>query len=150
MQTKHIMLGVSLVAFLAYATTAFAAPIVLTNPLCPNPGTATCIDSFSALIARAIDVLMPLIGSIAVIIFIYAGILFLTSAGDPGQIQKAKDAVKYAIIGIVIALAGTGIIGVVRSVVGTQPGSVQLNGACSAPTDCAAPNVCRNNICAAP
>ena len=39
---------------------------------------------------------------IAVIMMIYAGFLFVTSAGDANRIATAKKAILYAIIGVAI------------------------------------------------
>lgn len=39
---------------------------------------------------------------IAVIVIIIAGILYTTSNGDAGQVARAKNAIIYAIIGLVV------------------------------------------------
>lgn len=45
-------------------------------------------------------------GAVAVIYLIYGGILYITAGGDPEKATQGKNAVTYAIIGIiVIALA---------------------------------------------
>lgn len=45
-------------------------------------------------------------GVIAVIFIIVSGVTYMTSAGDPGKIQKAKNTLLYSVIGlIVVALA---------------------------------------------
>lgn len=46
--------------------------------------------------------------AIVVIMLIWAGITFVTAEGDPNRIQKARDRVMYAIIGIVIGLLAAG------------------------------------------
>ena len=38
--------------------------------------------------------------------FVVSGVIFITAGGDPNQIQRAKDFVKFAIIGLVVALSG--------------------------------------------
>ena len=45
------------------------------------------------------------IGIIAVVVIIIGGIRYMTSAGDPGKIAGAKNAIMYAIIGLVVTLA---------------------------------------------
>lgn len=49
---------------------------------------------------------LALIGVIAVISFVIAGILFLTSAGNEDQIATAKRAFVNAIVGVIVALLG--------------------------------------------
>ena len=55
------------------------------------------------------DTIPPTIGT---------AILFITSGGNPAQIQKAKDVVKYAVIGFAIALLGGGLIDLVLYIIG--------------------------------
>jgi Tfp pilus assembly protein FimT len=43
------------------------------------------------------------IGTIAVIVLIAAGLIMVTSNGDETRISEAKDAIKYAIMGLVFA-----------------------------------------------
>lgn len=60
------------------------------------------------LIVNIINWVMGIIAIVAVIVIIIAGIQFMTSNGDPGKVKKAKDAILYAVIGlIVIILAAT-------------------------------------------
>ena len=41
---------------------------------------------------------------------IYGGVLYTTSAGDPGKVKKAKDTILYGIIGLVIAVLAFAIV----------------------------------------
>lgn len=50
--------------------------------------------------------LLAILGFIAIVGFVIAGLLYLTAAGDEGQIDRAKEATKYSIIGIIVALIG--------------------------------------------
>ncbi len=54
--------------------------------------------------------LLALIGFLAVIAFVIAGVLYLTSAGSEDQVARAKRMTMYGFIGTVIALAGAVII----------------------------------------
>ena len=49
---------------------------------------------------------LSLIGILAVIAFVIAGVLYLTAAGDESQTDRAKKTMRYAIYGILIALGG--------------------------------------------
>jgi hypothetical protein len=53
--------------------------------------------------------------AISVVMFISAGILFVTSNGDPGRVKTAKAAVLWGIVGIMIAALSTSIIWVIGS-----------------------------------
>lgn len=80
-----------------------------------NPIAST---SFTQLITKISTAVSAFIGAIAVVILIIAGIYFLISAGDPGKVQKAKEMVKYAVIGIVIALTAGTIVVLIKWVLG--------------------------------
>lgn len=72
-------------------------------------------DSIYNIIMRTMNWLLAILGFIGVIGFVIAGILYLTAAGDEDQIGKAKNAMLYSIIGIIVALIGFVIIQAVNS-----------------------------------
>ena len=53
---------------------------------------------------------------IAVIIIIYAGILFLTSGGNQDRVKKARTALLYAVVGLAIILIGQGFFVLIKSI----------------------------------
>ena len=55
-----------------------------------------------AFILTILDFATQIIGSLAVLIMIIGGFMFMTAQGDQTQIDKAKDVIKYAIIGLVV------------------------------------------------
>lgn len=63
-------------------------------------------------------IIWPVFAGAAVIMFLYAGILFVTSAGDPSKITKAKTAVIWAIVGIAVGLIAYVAVGWIRFIVG--------------------------------
>jgi len=63
-------------------------------------------DSIYFIILRTMNWLLAILGFIGIIGFVIAGILYLTAAGSEDQIEKAKKAVMYSIIGVVVALIG--------------------------------------------
>lgn len=58
------------------------------------------------IISSTLQWLLAILGFIAIIAFVIAGLLYLTAAGDEGQAERAKDAMKYSIIGVLVALVG--------------------------------------------
>ena len=67
-------------------------PIEMENPLGET--------SLSALIAKILKKVLGLTGVIAVIMFIYGGILWMTSGGNPEQVKKGRDTLLWAVIGL--------------------------------------------------
>lgn len=43
-------------------------------------------------------------GIVAVLVIVVAGIYYTTSSGDTSQIQRAKNAILYAVIGLIIII----------------------------------------------
>ncbi len=58
------------------------------------------------IIAAGLSWMLAVLGFLAIIAFVISGILYLTSAGNEGQAETAKNAMKYAIIGVIVALVG--------------------------------------------
>ena len=51
-----------------------------------------------------------LIGMASVVMIIYSGFLYVTSSGEAANVKKAKDALMYALIGLVVSLLAAAII----------------------------------------
>ena len=96
---------------------AIASPIVnavkIENPL--EAGGVNDLPTLFTRIAKGVGDLMVAMGGVMIVI---AGFLFMTSAGSPEKINKAKTALTYAIIGMIIGLVAKGIANTVRSIVG--------------------------------
>lgn len=53
-------------------------------------------------IIRIINWTLVLVGVLALAFIVYAGFLYITSRGDEGQVERAKNIIVNAVIGIVI------------------------------------------------
>lgn len=75
-------------------------------------------DDGSALpgfIQDIVNVLLYVIGAVAVIMLVLGGIRYTTSNGDSNQVTAAKNTIMYAIIGIVVAILAYAIVNFVIS-----------------------------------
>lgn len=72
-------------------------------PLAPDM--AGRFDSVSAVLGFAINIAIGSGIAGAVIFIVIAGILFMSSAGDPKAKEKAQKAFTYSIIGFVLTIA---------------------------------------------
>ncbi len=115
---KSFILLFTVVVFLGLAGLAFAEVVNLPNPLCPTGGGVNCTNDFPTLITKIATFIKNLIASLAVIVLVWAGILFVTSSGNEARLGTAKKALIYAVIGIAIALAADGLLGVIKGVLG--------------------------------
>ncbi len=81
-----------------------------------DPTGTTCIKKdppsgdLWGVINTVINVILAIVGVIAVFMIILGGIQYSTSAGDPGKVKKAKDTILYGVIGLVIALLAFAIV----------------------------------------
>lgn len=111
---KMLLVGsVVSVGFAAVAAPA-ATAIDLFDGCSADSSSAVCKaagnDSAQNIVASIISALLWIIGAIAVIMIVIAGIKYTTSNGDANKIQSAKNTLLYAVIGVVVAVLGQAII----------------------------------------
>ena len=51
-----------------------------------------------------VNTMLFIVGILAVIMIIFAGIRYITAHGDKGQVESAKNTLIYSIVGLVIAI----------------------------------------------
>lgn len=85
---------------------------------CPTDTLCDDIDIKEVAI-KIVDWLLGFVGVIAVIVFIYSGILYLLSGGNEEHTGKAKKAMLYAIVGIIIIFLAYTIIFALTDFLGT-------------------------------
>lgn len=73
----------------------------------PNP--IKCADA-TCLAAQVIRYVLGVIAVIATLMFVWGGIMMMTSAGNADQVKKAKETLVWATIGIVVILGSWAII----------------------------------------
>lgn len=111
MRTSKNTLFLTAVIFLAIAGFAAAGQITLDNPL-------GNVNDFPTLIANIITYVRTIVGALAILMFLWSGILFISAGMFSGNYDWAKKTLWYAAIGAAIALAAEGLAQVVRQVVG--------------------------------
>ena len=67
-------------------------------------------DDFPHVIIGIINAVLGIIGLVAVIVIIYAGVQYMTSIGDVQKVKKAKDTLLYAAIGLIICVLSFAIV----------------------------------------
>ena len=70
----------------------------------------TAGNKLGSFIKSIINILLFIIGAVAVIMIIIGGIKYTTSNGDSNQVTSAKNTIMYAIIGLVVALMAFAIV----------------------------------------
>lgn len=75
------------------------------------------VSSAPQLITALIRILFALIGIVAVVVIIVAGFRMVTSSGSEEQITKAKKAITWAIIGLVVSLLSFSIVAIIQRLI---------------------------------
>jgi len=99
---------------LAAATAgALVIAVALARPAF-GAGTAT---SLTSLITNLTDWLVGLLAGVATLFLTLGGLRYLTAGGDPGQIEKAKTALKSAAVGYALAALAPLLVSILASLV---------------------------------
>ena len=78
------------------------AAILKQSDVC-GPGALQCTDNIGpSTIQTALQIAFGIAGAIAVIIIIIAGLRYTISSGNPQEAAKAKNAILYAVVGLVV------------------------------------------------
>lgn len=79
-----------------------------------NPGSLSRFGlptgSVIGIIENILFWLLGILGLVGVIGFVISGILYLVSVGDEAGIERAKNAMKWSIVGVVVGLMGVVVI----------------------------------------
>lgn len=86
---------------------------------CVDKGVAT-LQCIPALFQNVVPAAIFFAGAVAIIFIIISGIKFITSNGDPKQIEGARHTLTYAIAGLVLILFSFLIISLIAFITGAE------------------------------
>lgn len=81
---------------LADEVTTGSSTVTLYNPL----GTSSEDSDIRVILGRVIRGFLSIIGSLALLMFVYGGMLWMTSGGASDRIKKGKDIIVWAVLGL--------------------------------------------------
>lgn len=158
MRLKRYLLPTAILAVLALALVV--APDVLAQNYGLDAAAGKSIPKttdIAAIVGRILKTLLGFVGTLFLLLMVYAGFLYMTARGDAKKVDTAKQLIISAIIGVVIiagayaitsfvltaatgagSTSGSGSGAETPSTVGTK----QKGEACTSGSDCAAPNIC--------
>ncbi|MFA5747425.1 MAG: pilin [Candidatus Paceibacterota bacterium] len=88
------------------------------NDIVCNP---LCYDTLEDLVNALINILFVVALVVVPLMFVWAGMLFVTANGEPAKLAKAKNIMLYTVIGLGIILLSRAIVWAVRNVLGVSP-----------------------------
>ena len=62
-----------------------------------------------------INVIIGIVGFVAVVMMIMGGISFITSQGDSAKVAKARNTILYGVVGLIVAILAFAIVNFVLS-----------------------------------
>jgi hypothetical protein len=101
-----------------------------------GPGTKPNLNGdIATSISTVVSAILGILGTIFFVLTVYAGVKWMLARGDEGEIEKAKEIIKAAVIGLVVTLAAYAItyfIGtrLTRAVSPSSPGNDAVLGCC--------------------
>lgn len=113
-----IGLAIVLLANLIMNTIRFA--LLGANGQLTNCATANCVNPVN-MVSNAINWFIGIAGAVSLIFVVYGGILYITSSGEAGKLEKAKKTITYALIGLIIVALSIVITSFVTSIIKGQP-----------------------------
>lgn len=111
MKTNKILTLIAL-AVLVLPVSALA----VVNPV-PNTSGGG-VNSLDNLVTTVLSKLWILFAGIAVIMFLFAGIMFLTANGAPEKVATARMAFLWGVVGVVVGIISYSIIFIVGNLIG--------------------------------
>ena len=72
--------------------------------------TGSSSSSVSDIAATISNIMLFILGAVAVIMIIVGGIRYATSNGDQSAVKGAKDTILYAVVGLIVALVAYAIV----------------------------------------
>ena len=90
---------------------------ILLLPVLASAQPATSISSLDQLVKAIENAVWVVFGGIAVIMFVVAGILFLTAGGAPEKVATARSALIWGVAGVVVGIMAYSIIAIVSSMI---------------------------------
>lgn len=96
------------------------ASLILASPVFAQASDISKVENF---ISNIIQTLVILAGSLASAFFVWGGVRYITSSGNPETLEGAKKTILYSAIGLTIALAAFVITNIVTELAQSAFGS---------------------------
>jgi len=97
------------------------------------------------LIMEIVNYFLGFLGLLAVLVFVYAGVLWVVNGGSEDQISKAKTMMTYAALGLIIVMLSFSIVTFITNSVGG--GNVSSAQTCSNTSECSGDEECVGGLC---
>lgn len=73
------------------------------------------IDGKDGLIKTVVNILLWAVGILSVIMIIFSGLRYITSAGDASKTKSAQSTLTYSVVGLIVAIMAYAIVNMVTN-----------------------------------
>lgn len=87
-----------------------------------DPGSADTLNSIDDIIVGIFEKIWPFIGLVLLGMFMYGGVMWFMSEGDPQRLQKAQATILWTVVGAIVIAAIGLIMGIFNEVLGVDIG----------------------------
>jgi hypothetical protein len=116
--TKYALASLLTVGTMALVVTpALASSVVSGIPTLSSFSGVFGSGTLNDVIKGFISIFLALLGVIAVLMILWGGFIWMTAAGDPDKVKKAKDIIYSGIVGLIIILVSYAIATFVMSAI---------------------------------
>lgn len=99
----NLILSIYLPLFVMYSHKALAVNVF--DPGTVPPSVSGGPNNVSEIVPRVVNILLFVAGVASVIVIVVGGIMYIVSAGDEKRTRTAKDAILYAIVGLIVSIS---------------------------------------------
>jgi len=109
----------ALVPMTSYAADCTSASDCVSTGLGASGASSSSAKTMPEVVGSIINILLFVIGAVAVIMIIIGGLRYVMSQGDSASVQAAKNTILYSVIGLVVSMLASAIVNfVVNSMTG--------------------------------
>ena len=87
---------------------------IFQDPCRHSPNSAICQNQnpvkMEDLVKKGLNILTWVAGILAILMIIYAGFLFMQSAGDTNKVTTAKNIILYSVVGLIVVVVANAIV----------------------------------------
>jgi len=109
-----VLTAVTVICILVVAGDALAADVSINSDVFKPIGNV----NIPTIIGRIIRGLIGISGVLALVMFIYGGVMWMTSAGNKDRVDKAQKTIIWSILGLIIIFSSYALVNFVLSALG--------------------------------
>lgn len=107
--TRFIHKAAGVLAAVSVTVVLWSAPVFAADP---------DTTKLNTIISNLTGWIVGILAGIATLFLTIGGLRYLSAGGDPAEVEKAKSALKSALIGYALAILAPVLLGIVKSIVG--------------------------------